>query len=99
MSIARANKNKPNVWRDFFYKNNTEIKPPTKPANNGIYRRYYSPMYLLKQHKVNLNSITKLPTKSPNLMASFPVSMLKRCFGLENIFFKLKTVDIPALMR
>jgi len=99
MSIARANKNKPNVCRDFFYKNNTDINPPTKPANSGIYRRYYSPTYLLRQQRVNLKTSTKLPTNNPNLIESFPVRIVNKCLGLENIFFKPKTVDIPLLMR
>ncbi len=99
MSMALANKKRPNVCLDFFYKNSTEISPPRNPANRGMYLWYYYPMCLLKQQRVSLNKRTKLPTKRPNLIESFPKRILNRFVGLENILFRLKTVDIPLFIK
>lgn len=46
-----------------------------------------------------LKSPTKVPTKSPNLMASLPTKILNSSAGFLIIFLMEKRIVKPALMR
>jgi len=99
MSIARANKNKANVCLDFFYKKRIDTNPPNNPAIRGIYLWKFSDKYLLAIQRTDLNRRTKLPTNNPKLIESFPVNILMKFIGFENIFLIPKTELIPLLTR
>ena len=99
MSIARAIRNRPKVWRVFFYRNRTDISPPTNPARRGMYFCFYYGTILLQKHKIARKMHTNEPTKSPNFMASLPKRTLKRCEGLLIILLIPKMIESPALMR
>jgi hypothetical protein len=99
MSIARAIRKSPIDCRVSLARNRTERSPPTRPASSGMYFCRYSSTALRNEQRMLRNRPTNDPTNSPKRMASLPISSVKSCEGVLNIFLREKRMERPALMR